>query len=81
MVNFIPAKNGVSKYYSPWMILKRERLDYNKHLQYEFGSYVLMFQDNNFQHNNAALARGAGGIYLGFNPDSRSGHLVMDLET
>eukprot|EP00980_Cylindrotheca_fusiformis_P026236 scaffold15548_cov93-Cylindrotheca_fusiformis.AAC.1 len=63
------------------MILKCERLDYNKHLQYEFGSYVLMFQDNNFQHNNAALARGAGGIYLGFNPDSRSGHLVMDLET
>eukprot|EP00980_Cylindrotheca_fusiformis_P024436 scaffold11920_cov86-Cylindrotheca_fusiformis.AAC.1 len=38
MVNFILAKNRVSKYYSgPWMILKRERLDYNKHLQYEFG--------------------------------------------
>jgi hypothetical protein len=37
-LNFIPSKHGISKYYSPWMILHQHNLDYGKHCQYAFGT-------------------------------------------
>ena len=40
-LNFFPSKNGISKYYSPRMILHQENLDYNKHCKFTFGEYVL----------------------------------------
>ena len=39
-LNLVPAKGGVSEYYSPHMILKRPNLDWSKHCQFEFGTYV-----------------------------------------
>ena len=39
-LNLFPAKKGVSKYYSPKMILTSEVLEYNKHFQVSFGQYV-----------------------------------------
>jgi hypothetical protein len=32
-LNFFPAKNGFSQYYSPRMILHQQNLDYDKHCQ------------------------------------------------
>jgi hypothetical protein len=32
-LNFFPAKNGISQYYSPRMILHERNLDYDKHCQ------------------------------------------------
>jgi hypothetical protein len=32
-LNFFPAKNGISQYYSPRMILHQRNLDYDKHCQ------------------------------------------------
>ena len=37
-LNFFPAKNGISQYYSPHMILHQQNLDYDKHCQYAFGT-------------------------------------------
>ena len=39
-LNFFPAKYGVSKYYSPRMILHQQNLDYEKHCKFSFGTYV-----------------------------------------
>ena len=39
-LNLFPAKGGLSLYYSPNVILTGEPLDYNKHFQIPFGSYV-----------------------------------------
>ena len=38
-LNVFPAKNGVSKYYSPHMIISRETYDYKKHCVCEFGTF------------------------------------------
>ena len=45
-LNFFPPKGGVSQYYSPRMILHQTQLDYNKHFQYEFGSFVQAHNDD-----------------------------------
>jgi hypothetical protein len=38
-LNFFPAKNGISQYYSPRMILHQRNLDYDKHhCQYASGT-------------------------------------------
>jgi hypothetical protein len=50
-LNYFPNKNGVSKYYSPRMILHQENIDYDRHCAYRFGEYVLA-------HNNGVLLRG-----------------------
>ena len=39
-LNFFPARHGVSRYYSPRMILHQETINYHKHCQYTFGTYV-----------------------------------------
>jgi hypothetical protein len=39
-LNFFPSKHRISKYYRPWMILHQHNLDYRKHCQYAFGTYV-----------------------------------------
>jgi hypothetical protein len=39
-LNFIPAKHGISSYYSPRMILHQKNLDYFKNCKYSFGSFV-----------------------------------------
>ena len=46
-MNPFPAKGGVSKYYSPKMIIKQTNVDYNKHIKIGFASYVQANQENN----------------------------------
>ena len=39
-MNFFPAKIGVSKYYSPRMLLHTRNIDYDKHCKYALGEYI-----------------------------------------
>jgi hypothetical protein len=38
-LNLVPVKGGVSKYYSPRMILNQTNLDYTKHCVVPIGAY------------------------------------------
>ena len=78
-LNLFPAKDGVSKHYSPKMILTNESLDYDKHFQVAFGQYVQVNHESNQKNSN--IARTLDAIYLRPNNNIQSGHEVMDLST
>ena len=78
-LNLFPAKGGVSKYYSPRMILTQESLDYNKHCKIPFGSYVQANHETNSTSSN--VARTIDCIYLRPNNIIQGGHELMDLTT
>ena len=61
-LNFFPPKGGVSKYYSPRMILTGDALDYNRHCSIPFGTYVQAHNENN--PTNTMAARALDCIYL-----------------
>ena len=69
----------VSEYYSPHMILKWPNLDWSKHCQFEFGTYVQANQDNNPTNTNRP--RTIDGIYLRPCWDRQGGHEILNLET
>jgi hypothetical protein len=64
-LNFFPAKNGISPYYSPRMILHQRNLDYTKHCQYSFGTYVQAHDEPDPSNTNAPHT--LDGIYLCYN--------------
>ena len=76
--NWFPAKTGVSDYYSPHVILKKESIDYNHHLKFCFGAYVIASDETKPQ--NSMKSRGRDAIYLWANPNGK-GHEVLDLHT
>lgn len=77
-LNFFPAKQGVSKHYSPRMILHHENLDYNRHCKFAFGEYVLGHDEPS--PTNTQAARALDCIYLC--PSSgQSGHDLLHLAT
>jgi hypothetical protein len=55
-LNYFPNKNGVSKYYSPRMILHQENINYDRHCEYHFGEYVLAHDDPKRTNTNASRA-------------------------
>ena len=61
-LNFFPAKHGVSKHYSPRMILHQENLDYAQHGIHTFGEYVLGHDEPH--PSNTLKARALDCIYL-----------------
>ena len=78
-LNFFPAKHGVSKYYSPRMILHQKNLDYAKHCQYAFGTYVQGHDEPTPSNTNAA--RTLDCIYLRYNDNHQGGHELLHLPT
>ncbi len=78
-LNVLPAKGGVSEYYSPHMILKRENFDYNKHCVAACGQYVQANQENDPTNTNAA--RTIDGIYLRPMKNKQGGHVIMNIQT
>jgi hypothetical protein len=52
-LNFFHAKNGISQYYSPRMILHQQNLDYDKHCQYALGNYVQARNEPDPSNTNA----------------------------
>ena len=54
-LNFISTKNGVSKHYSPRMILHKENLDYERHCKHVLGEYVEAHDDKTIKTLNNPL--------------------------
>jgi hypothetical protein len=78
-LNLYPARNGISKYYSPHVILGGRNLDYKKHCQVPFGAYVQAYNENDPTNTNAP--RTFDAIYLRPLPEDQGGHEVMNLST
>ena len=78
-LNYFPVKGGVSKYYSPRMILMGEHLNYTKHFQVPFGAYVQA--SNEPTPTNSQLPRTLDGIYLRPVTNIQGGHEILDLNT
>ena len=78
-LNFFPSKHGISKYYSPRMILHQRNLDYTKHCRFAFGTYV---QGHDEPHpTNTTAARTLDCIYLRYNDNFQGGHELLHLPT
>ena len=78
-LNFFPAKNGISPYYSPRMILHQRNLDYARHCQYTFGTYVQAHEEPVFSNTNAP--RSLDCIFLRYNDNVQGGHELLHLPT
>ena len=61
-LNWSPNKYGISKTYSPMIIVTGKNLDYNKHLQHEFGTYIQAHTKND--PSNQMKERAIDGIHL-----------------
>ena len=59
---YFPAQNGVSKYYSPRMILHQQNIIFDKNCKYVFGEYVQSHDEPT--HSNTNQARSLDCIYL-----------------
>jgi hypothetical protein len=78
-LNFFPPKGGISKYYSPRMILHQQSLDYMKHCSIPFGSYVQVHTEPD--PTNTQLPRTLDCIYLRYVDKDQGGHCLLDLRT
>ena len=78
-LNFFPAKYGISKYYSPRMILHQQNLDFTKHCKYSFGLYVQGHDEPSPSNTNAS--RTLDCIYLRPVSSMQGGHELLHLAT
>jgi hypothetical protein len=78
-LNFFPAKYGVSKYYSPRMIMHQQNLDYDKHCKFSFGTYVQAHDEP--QPSNTQQARTLDCIYLRPTANTQGGHECFHIPT
>jgi len=79
-LNYVPAKHGISKYYSPRMIVHKTGLDYKKHCIFATGSYVQANHDDANRKNTTA-PRTLDGIYLTYNTAHQGEHEILHLPT
>jgi hypothetical protein len=78
-LNIFPVKGGVSKYYSPRMILNQTNLDYTKHCVVPFGAYVQANHESTKTSSN--VTRTLDAIYLCTAQNQQGGHKLMDLNS
>jgi hypothetical protein len=78
-LNFFPNRHGVSKHYSPRMILHQENLDYNRHCQFVLGEYVQAHDEPSPSNTNAP--RTLDCIYLRPTDNAQGGHELLHLQT
>ena len=71
-LNYFPAKNGVSEYFSLHMLMNHKNIDYNKHCKFMFGKYVQAYQEEDKKNNNKPHT--IDGIYLQPRFKSSGGH-------
>ena len=67
MLNLLPAKGGISSYLSPYTLVTRRVVDYDRELATSFGAYVQANQDNTPTNTN--LPQTLDCLFL--NPTSR----------
>ena len=78
-LNYFPAKNGVSPYFSPHVLMHKRNIDYHKHCTYSFGEYVQAYQEEQIKNNNKPHTLDC--IYLEPTFKSTGGHYVMNIAT
>jgi hypothetical protein len=79
-LNFFPVKGGVSDYYSPHVIMKKETLEYKKDFKFGFGAYVLAYMEDEMK-KNTSKPRAIDAIFLRNMKNIQGGHEVMNLNT
>jgi len=77
LLNVIPAKGGVSKYFSPHMIMNKTHLQYDKDFKYMIGDYGMA----NAPTDNTMKPRAVEAIYLRPIESAQGGHECMHLQT
>jgi hypothetical protein len=78
-LNLFPVKGGVSKYYSPRMILNQTNLDYTKHCAVPFGAYVQANHKSTKTSSN--VTRTLDLVHLRSAQKQQGGHELMDLNS
>jgi hypothetical protein len=78
-LNFFPAKNGISEYFSPRMLLHQRNLDYTKNCKFTFGTYVQAHDEPS--PTNDLSARTLDCIYLRYRESHQGGHELLHLPT
>src|SRR6056300_998479 len=76
--NYYPAKGGISKYYSPRVIILKRRVDFAQECLAEIGTYV---QGYGHETHRNQRTRTVDGIYLGPDPQSQTSHIILNLNT
>jgi hypothetical protein len=78
LLNYFPAKSGVSTQFSPKTIMSGQQLNY-KQCSLPFGTYCQVHEEEG--PRNSLIARTAGAISLGPSSNRQGGHLFMSLNT
>jgi hypothetical protein len=78
-LNLFLAKQGISSYYSPRMILHQKNLDYSKNCKTTFGSFVQAHNKPNPKNDNSP--RTLDCIYLRYTNSHQGGHELLHLPT
>jgi hypothetical protein len=79
MLNFFPAKGGISSTFSPKTIMTGETLDYKKHLCLKMGQYCQVHEEENPQ--NGMKPRSKAAICLGLSGNTQGGFKFMSLNS
>ena len=78
-LNAFPPSGGLSPVYSPYAIVEGKAVDFDKHCQIPFGSYVQAVTANS--PSNTPAERTKDGIFLRVLSNQQGGYEVMDLQT
>ena len=78
-LNYFPAKHGISKHYSPRMIVHKRNIDYDKHCKFVLGEYVQAHDEPLIKNTNAP--RSLDCIYLRPTASHQGGHELLHLQT
>jgi hypothetical protein len=79
MSNYFVPKGGVSKFYSPRMIVTKDNLNYNKHCLIPLGTYVQADHEATFKNDNHPCTLDC--MYLRYINNDQGGHELLDLRT
>jgi hypothetical protein len=76
-LNIFPPKDGVSRDINPRELITGVKIDYNKHIQAEFGEYVQVHEE----HNNSMQTQTTGAITTKPTGNAQGGHWFYSLTT
>jgi hypothetical protein len=79
MLNYCVPKGGVSKFYSPRMIVTKDNLNYDKHCMIPLGTYVQADHKATFKNDNHPCTLDC--LYLRYVNNDQGGHELLDLRT
>ena len=74
-----PKKEGISKYFSPHILLGKKQVDYKNEFAFSYGNYVQSFVD--LDPKNSQLPQSIDTIYLHPLGLLQGGYQVMDFQT